>query len=170
MTFFRKGKSPYRSGCPYHSSLKNFVERHLFEDYPFELNSSRRTHVILPQLYCRPCWMQHRAGGGGDSCSALVTKCGISAADFSKYKPGPNLCSTLVPGQPVCCSAGTLLGFAPKPKPDRSCATYTIRQDDNCANLAAQYSLTKEDRGLQQEDMGLEWLLKCLGRDSNLSK
>lgn len=108
--------------------------------------------------------------GGGDSCSALVTKCGISAADFSKYKPGPNLCSTLVPGQPVCCSAGTLLGFAPKPKPDRSCATYTIRQDDNCANLAAQYSLTKEDRGLQQEDMGLEWLLKCLGRDSNLSK
>ncbi|KAH1894538.1 hypothetical protein KXV57_002280 [Aspergillus fumigatus] len=108
--------------------------------------------------------------GGGDSCSALVTKCGISAADFSKYKPGPNLCSTLVPGQPVCCSAGTLLGFAPKPKPDRSCTTYTIRQDDNCANLAAQYSLTKEDRGLQQEDMGLEWLLKCLGRDSNLSK
>ncbi|GFF80120.1 killer toxin subunits alpha/beta [Aspergillus lentulus] len=82
---------------------------------------------------------------GGDSCSALATKCGISAADFSKYNSGPNLCSSLMPGQHVCCSAGTLPNFAPKPNPDGSCATYTIQQDDNCANLAAQYSLTKED-------------------------
>lgn len=82
---------------------------------------------------------------GGDSCAALAAKCGISAADFSKYNSDPNLCSSLTPGQHVCCSAGTLPDFAPKPNPDGSCATYTIQQDDNCANLAAQYSLTKKD-------------------------
>ncbi|THC89244.1 hypothetical protein EYZ11_011312 [Aspergillus tanneri] len=81
---------------------------------------------------------------GGDSCAALATKCGISAADFTKYNDDPNLCSSLMPGQHVCCSAGTLPDFAPKSNPDGSCATYTIQQDDNCANLAARYSPTKE--------------------------
>ncbi|CAG8109170.1 unnamed protein product, partial [Penicillium nalgiovense] len=82
---------------------------------------------------------------GGDSCAALATKCGISAADFTKYNPATNFCSTLKPGQHVCCSSGTMPDFAPKPNADGSCATYTIQPDDNCADLAAQYSLTTQD-------------------------
>ncbi|KAE8404436.1 hypothetical protein BDV37DRAFT_293915 [Aspergillus pseudonomiae] len=82
---------------------------------------------------------------GGDDCAALATKCGISAADFTEYNSDPQLCSSLKPGQHVCCSSGTLPDFAPKPNPDGSCASYTIQEDDNCADLAAQYSLTKED-------------------------
>lgn len=74
-------------------------------------------------------------------CAALATKCGISAADLTKYNSGTNFCSTLKPGQYVCCSSGTLPDFVPKPNPDGSCATYTIQQDDSCADLAAEYSL-----------------------------
>lgn len=82
---------------------------------------------------------------GGDSCAALATKCGISGADFTEYNSDPDLCSTLKPGQHVCCSSGTLPDFAPKPNPDGSCATYTIQPNDNCADLAAEYSLTQDD-------------------------
>jgi hypothetical protein len=82
---------------------------------------------------------------GGDSCAALASKCGISPADFTTYNSDPNFCSTLKPGQHVCCSAGTLPDFSPKPSPDGSCATYTIHTDDNCADLAAAYSITQQD-------------------------
>ncbi|KAJ6140932.1 hypothetical protein N7497_011825 [Penicillium chrysogenum] len=80
----------------------------------------------------------------GDTCAALATKSGISAADFTKYNPADNCCSTLKPGRHVCCSSGTMPDFAPKPDADGSCATYTIQPDDNCVDLAAQYSLTNQ--------------------------
>lgn len=54
----------------------------------------------------------------GDGCAALATRCGISGADFTKYNPNSTLCSTLAPGQRVCCSAGTLPDIRPKPGAD----------------------------------------------------
>ncbi|KAK3936951.1 hypothetical protein QBC46DRAFT_461157 [Diplogelasinospora grovesii] len=44
----------------------------------------------------------------------------------------------------VCCSAGTLPDFAPKPNPDGSCATYTVQSNDNCAGIGAANSLTTD--------------------------
>ncbi|KAG5790187.1 hypothetical protein H9Q69_010751 [Fusarium xylarioides] len=38
---------------------------------------------------------------GGDSCGSLASKCGITAANFSKYNPNKELCSTLQPGQRI---------------------------------------------------------------------
>ena len=73
----------------------------------------------------------------GDSCSSLATRCGISPAAFTTYNPNPNLCSTLQVGQRVCCSAGTLPNNAPKPNPDGSCATYTVKSGDYCSAIAA---------------------------------
>jgi hypothetical protein len=78
----------------------------------------------------------------GDGCASLATKCGISGADFTKYNSASNFCSTLAPGQHVCCSAGTLPDFSPKPNSDGSCASYTIVADDTCSGLAAARSLT----------------------------
>ncbi|QRW26291.1 chitinase [Rhizoctonia solani] len=43
----------------------------------------------------------------GDGCGTLASKCGISAADFTKYNSKLD-CSKLAPGQWVCCSSGTL--------------------------------------------------------------
>lgn len=81
----------------------------------------------------------------GDSCGSLAKKCGISGSDFTKYNPGSDFCSTLKPYQHVCCSAGTLPNFAPKPNSDGSCHTYQVVANDNCANLGAEYSLTNDE-------------------------
>jgi LysM repeat protein len=78
----------------------------------------------------------------GDSCASLAQRCGISGADFTKYNPASNFCATLQPYQHVCCSAGTLPDFAPQMNGDGSCATYTVVANDNCAVIAAKYSLT----------------------------
>ncbi|KAH8673384.1 glycoside hydrolase family 18 protein [Xylariales sp. PMI_506] len=80
-----------------------------------------------------------------DSCASLAVKCGISGATFTSYNPSSTLCSTLQPGQHVCCSAGTLPDFRPKPNSDGSCATYTTIADDNCYSIAASNSLTVDD-------------------------
>ncbi|KAJ5647453.1 hypothetical protein N7490_003825 [Penicillium lividum] len=81
----------------------------------------------------------------GNGCPELATKCGISAADFTKYNSASNFCSTLKPKQHVCCSEGTLPDFSPKQNDDGSCYSYQVQDDDNCDNLAAEYSITKQD-------------------------
>ncbi|CAK7219748.1 hypothetical protein SBRCBS47491_003955 [Sporothrix bragantina] len=80
----------------------------------------------------------------GDSCGTLATKCGISPADFTTYNPSSTLCSSLVAGEHVCCSAGTLPDFAPKPNSDGSCYAYNVVANDNCATLSANYDLTND--------------------------
>ncbi|KAH7014604.1 chitinase [Microdochium trichocladiopsis] len=81
----------------------------------------------------------------GDGCDSLAAKCGISASDFDKYNTDKNLCSTLMKGQHVCCSSGSMPDFTPKPNPDGSCATYTTKQDDTCSAIAAANSLKVDD-------------------------
>lgn len=81
----------------------------------------------------------------GNGCADLAAKCGISGADFTKYNPGDDFCSTLKPKQHVCCSEGDLPDFSPKPNEDGSWYTYQVKENDNCDNLAAEYSLTRED-------------------------
>lgn len=78
----------------------------------------------------------------GDSCGSLAKKCGISGANFTKYNPKKNLCSTLAVKQHVCCSSGTLPNYAPKPQSDGVCATYLVKKGDTCADLAAFYTVT----------------------------
>ncbi|KAL1866812.1 hypothetical protein VTK73DRAFT_4511 [Phialemonium thermophilum] len=78
----------------------------------------------------------------GDSCGSLATKCGVTGADFTRFNNKPDLCSTLAEGQHVCCSAGTLPDFAPKPNADGSCATYQIQAGEGCSAIAAKFSLT----------------------------
>jgi chitinase len=81
----------------------------------------------------------------GDSCGALASRCGISGADFTKYNPQSNLCSTLTPGQRVCCSSGTLPDITPKPNKDGSCASYTVKSGDTCSAIAANNGLKATD-------------------------
>ncbi|EFQ99450.1 killer toxin alpha/beta [Nannizzia gypsea CBS 118893] len=83
----------------------------------------------------------------GDSCGALAQRCGISANDFTKYNPDPNLCSTLAVGQRVCCSPGTLPDIRPKPGQDGFCASYTVKSGDTCSAIAASNGLKVEDLG-----------------------
>lgn len=81
----------------------------------------------------------------GDSCGSLAAECGISGEKFMDHNRDPKLCSTLQIGQHVCCSAGTLPDFAPKPEADGSCAKYKIKSGDTCSALAAANSITTHD-------------------------
>jgi hypothetical protein len=80
----------------------------------------------------------------GDSCGSLATKCGITAAEFTTYNPSSTLCGSLVPLEHVCCSAGDMPDFTPKPNADGSCATYTVQPDENCSGIGAANSLTND--------------------------
>ncbi|KAH7024682.1 uncharacterized protein B0I36DRAFT_376564 [Microdochium trichocladiopsis] len=81
----------------------------------------------------------------GDSCGSLAARCGISSNDFTKYNSAKDLCSTLKPGQPVCCSSGSLPDLKPKPQSDGTCYTHYVIENDNCSNLGAMYTLTNDD-------------------------
>ncbi|KAH8658450.1 hypothetical protein BX600DRAFT_524945 [Xylariales sp. PMI_506] len=80
-----------------------------------------------------------------DSCSTLATECGISDTDFLEYNTASDLCSTLTPGQYVCCSSGDLPDYAPSPDSDGNCYAYTVKSGDSCSYLAAEYDLTVDD-------------------------
>jgi hypothetical protein len=77
----------------------------------------------------------------GDDCGSLASKCGISAADFTKVNTKTNLCSTLAEGQQVCCSNGKMPDLKPKPDANGNCATYVTKKDDNCSKIAASRDL-----------------------------
>jgi hypothetical protein len=81
----------------------------------------------------------------GDSCGSLASKCGISAADFTKYNPSSTLCSTLTPGEPVCCSAGSLPDLSPQPNANGTCYSYTVQVGDYCQELAQKYYITSDE-------------------------
>lgn len=93
----------------------------------------------------------------GDSCGALATACGISPQDFTKYNPAKDLCSTLAPGQRVCCTAGELPDIRPKPNKDGTCATYLVASGDTCASLAATNGLKPEDIDSFNNGTDLTW-------------
>ncbi|KAL4904081.1 hypothetical protein BDW74DRAFT_185756 [Aspergillus multicolor] len=81
----------------------------------------------------------------GDSCAALAERCGISGDDFTKYNSDEGLCSSLTPGQHVCCSSGDMPDFRPKTNDDGSCATTIVNDGQSCATVAAANSLTNDD-------------------------
>ncbi|KAH8880237.1 glycoside hydrolase [Thozetella sp. PMI_491] len=60
-----------------------------------------------------------------DGCGTLATRCGISPSAPHLCDPNPNLCSTLMEGQRVCYSEGTLPDISPKPSEDGYCFPYT---------------------------------------------
>ncbi|KAH8892262.1 killer toxin alpha/beta [Thozetella sp. PMI_491] len=91
----------------------------------------------------------------GDSCGSLASKCGITAAQFTQFNPSSTLCSTLQIGQRVCCSSGTLPDIRPKPNPDGSCSTYTVKSGDWCAAIAAAVGLQAAD--LDTFNAGTTW-------------
>lgn len=100
----------------------------------------------------RSLWSLHRRGDcktiqvkEGDDCGKLATRCEISPAKFTKYNPSKTLCSSLLAGQHVCCSAGTLPDFSPKPNKDGTCAVHTVQNNDDCSKIAGENSISKGD-------------------------
>lgn len=95
----------------------------------------------------------------GDGCASLSAKCGIRGADFLKYNPKSNLCSTLQPEDYVCCSQGDPYTEpkpqAPQPNPDGSCAVHLLQTGDTCDKLARIYGLTIAE--IESFNKGTTW-------------
>lgn len=92
---------------------------------------------------------------GGDSCAALASRCGLTAAEFTKLHPETDFCSKLTPEQRVCCTSGDLPDIRPKPNDDGTCATYYVVAGDNCSVLAAKNGLTNDD--IDKFNNGTTW-------------
>ncbi|OLN96797.1 Killer toxin subunits alpha/beta 2 [Colletotrichum chlorophyti] len=99
---------------------------------------SARSGLLEARADCKTVQVE-----SGNGCAELAVKCGISGANFEKYNPG--ICNKLKPKQHVCCSSGTLPDFRPKPQADGSCFAYDVQDNDNCANLGAEFGLTNEE-------------------------
>ena len=100
--------------------------------------SERSSRILQSRADCRTVQVV-----SGDRCDILAQRCGISGPDFTAlHASDSTFCSTLKPGQHVCCSSGTLPDFAPKPNPDGSCASYVVKSGDWCDKIASENSLT----------------------------
>lgn len=106
-------------------------------------------NVLQERAECRSVQAQ-----SGTGCPELAVKCGVSSIDFTKFNPNLK-CNDVKPKQWVCCSSGTLPDRRPKPDAKGKCASYTVKDDDNCDNLAAEYGLTrKELEGFNKKTWG----------------
>ncbi|KAF3401943.1 hypothetical protein F1880_009951 [Penicillium rolfsii] len=85
----------------------------------------------------------------GDTCTSLASECGITLSEFEDYNPSSTMClasnSSLMSGQHVCCSSGTLPDFSPSPYSNGTCYTYFVQTGDSCNALAATWSLTVDE-------------------------
>ncbi|RKK87458.1 hypothetical protein BFJ68_g3196 [Fusarium oxysporum] len=128
-------------GFQHSSNFGSFLIETIKEDNAVSRPSNSTAPKLAKRAECRTIQVK-----SGDGCGDLAERCGIKAADFTKYNSQTkNLCSTLIDGQHVCCSSGDLPDFRPKPKPDGSCATYTVESGDFCNKIAAANSLKVED-------------------------
>jgi hypothetical protein len=82
-----------------------------------------------------------------DTCTSLASRCGIGTTAFQSYnkKQGNFDCNTLQPGQPVCCSSGTLPNISPSPSPDGTCATHEVKENQGCQVISVTYGITQDD-------------------------
>jgi chitinase len=102
-------------------------------------------HRRGPAVWSRADNCDYKQVEDGDSCGSLAEKCGISGDDFTKYNDDKDLCSTLTPGQYVCCSEGELPDFSPDPSENGTCYTHLVESKDSCSTLAASHSITVDD-------------------------
>ncbi|KAF6803218.1 glycoside hydrolase family 18 protein [Colletotrichum sojae] len=94
---------------------------------------------LLPRADCRFTTVE-----AGDGCYAVAERCGISQTQLQNFNRN-NLCSSLVRGERVCCSSGTLPSTLP---PGNSDGTYKTRQavsGDDCASLANKCGVSGDD-------------------------
>lgn len=95
---------------------------------------------LAPRAECRSIEVQ-----AGDGCWALADRCGITQDNLKKFNPRDNFCNTLVIGEPVCCSTGTLPDTIPPGNSDGTCKTIDVISGDSCGSLASKCGLSSNE-------------------------
>ncbi|KAG9080401.1 hypothetical protein FRC06_006634 [Ceratobasidium sp. 370] len=94
---------------------------------------------LHPRADCKTATVE-----SGDGCASMATKCGLSPADFTTYNPKLD-CSTLSPGQWVCCGAGTLPSRRPSQNSDGSCYAIDVVDGTTCTGISVTYDITTNE-------------------------
>lgn len=81
----------------------------------------------------------------GAGCWDMADICGISQDTLRKYNSRENFCSTLIQGEKICCTSGTLPPTIPPAKDDGFCETKAIKAGDDCASMASKCGLSGYD-------------------------
>jgi chitinase len=92
-----------------------------------------------------PC-KQIEVQSSDKDCSILASRCpgGVTVDKLQQYNSKrPNFCTTLQPGQTVCCTPGGLP--IPKPGPDGTCQTYETKAEDSCGKVVGKFGLADFD-------------------------
>ncbi|KAG2027031.1 hypothetical protein GB937_000767 [Aspergillus fischeri] len=101
---------------------------------------ARSRSRIVARAECRTTTVN-----AGDGCWALADRCKITDAKLKEYNPRPNFCNTLVAGEKVCCSSGTLPETIPPGNSDGTCKTRQVIGGDSCGSLASKCGLSPQD-------------------------
>jgi LysM repeat protein len=102
--------------------------------------STRGLADLAPRAVCRSIKVQ-----AGDGCWALANRCKITQENLTKFNRRTNFCNTLVIGEPVCCSTGTLPETIPPGNSDGTCKTKNVFSGDSCGSLASKCGLSSTD-------------------------
>lgn len=100
------------------------------------------SHYSHPHLHQRRSTCSYVTVVSGDTCTTLVSECGITSTEFYSYNTASDLCSTLAVGQTVCCSSGSEPDLSPSAYDNGTCYTHYVESGDSCSDLASEYSLT----------------------------
>ncbi|KAK8121914.1 glycosylhydrolase family 18-6 [Apiospora sp. TS-2023a] len=122
------------------------ININLWSTSPLTLNQNETSHqhnnnnnatLRVRAQNCNSITVQPNNG-----CADLAGRCGLSPSQFMAYNPSLD-CSQLQPGQPVCCSSGTIANYPPVNSPDGACYPYWIQDGDYCGKIGAQYNLSQ---------------------------
>ncbi|KAF7556909.1 hypothetical protein G7046_g6170 [Stylonectria norvegica] len=82
---------------------------------------------------------------GGDGCWNLADRCKVTEANLKKHNTRKNFCTTLVAGEKVCCSSGTLPETIPAGNADGTCKSRRVIGGDDCGSLASKCGLKPQE-------------------------
>lgn len=100
---------------------------------------SRRLSLLSERATC-----SYIQAMSGDGCSSLAQRCAITQTQLQSYNGGASFCNSIIVGQYVCCSAGSLPDFSPQPTGGK-CFVYTVKVGDYCSAIATAHQMQVAD-------------------------
>lgn len=107
------------------------------EQVPIAERSTLLRRFLSPRAECRTIRVVKDDTCGG----SLPRRCGIGATAFNSFNRAA-CAKTLIEGQPMCCSSGTLPDIKPKPGANGACATWDVQPEQYCQMIATHNGLT----------------------------
>lgn len=101
---------------------------------------SRSPFLLVSRAECKTATV-----GDGEGCWAMAQTCGIKQSELIKYNPRAKFCRTLIAGEKICCTSGTLPSSIPDSESDGTCVTNEVKTGDSCGSMASKCDISPND-------------------------